>query len=155
LHICFAYATGSQTCILYALLVPPTKYFILFSYTIKFQRIRLLLMLLSANSLLRSYKVNVLPQIFSYMFQTACNKPLWQVNEHEWLTLGLRSKKSSYFYVTGYTLYPCFLDYFLNFFFHVRLIGSTEVKILLLFRFLIFYAITESEILKIFEDKKI
>jgi len=38
---------------------------------------------LTADSLLRSYKeVNVLPHIFSYMFQTACNKPLWQVYEH-------------------------------------------------------------------------
>jgi len=83
LQICFAYATGSQTCILYALLVPPIKYFILFSHTIKFQRIRLLLLPLSANSRLRSYKeVNVLPHIFSYMFQTACNKQMWQINEH-------------------------------------------------------------------------
>ena len=119
MQICFAYATGSQTWILYALLVPPIKYFILFPYTITFQRIRLLLMPLSANSLLRSYtEVNMLPHIFSYMFQTACNKPLQQVNENtKWLTLGLWSKKSSYFYGTGYVLYPYFLDYFLNIFF--------------------------------------
>lgn len=83
LQFCFAYATGSQTCILYRRLVSPIKYFILFSYTIQFQRIRLLLKPLSSNNLLRNYnEVKVFPHLFSYMFQTVCNKPLRQVKEH-------------------------------------------------------------------------
>ena len=34
------------------------------------------------------------------------------------LTLGLQSKKTSYFYGTGYILYPYFFNYFLNIFSH-------------------------------------
>ena len=44
---------------------------------------------------------------------------------------------------------------FATFFFNVRVIGSVEVETLLLFRFLIFHAVIWSEILKMFEEKKI
>jgi len=78
----------------------------------------------------------------------------WFIKGKTSFTLGLRCKKTSYFYGTRYILYPYFLNYFLIFF-KVRIIGSTVVKTLDLFRFLIFYEIIYSETLKMFEDKKI
>ena len=51
---------------------------------------------------------------------------------------------------------PIFLKLFSQLFSsNVRLTGSIEVKTLLLFRFLIFYAIIQCEIIKMYEDKKI
>jgi hypothetical protein len=71
------------------------------------------------------------------------------------LTLVLRSKKTSYIYVTGYILYPYFFKISFATFFRVRLIDSAEVKTVFLFRFFNFHSIIWSEIDKIFEDKKI
>ena len=70
------------------------------------------------------------------------------------LILWLQSKKSSYFYGTGHIMYRYYLNYFLDIFFKIRLIDSIVVIKLLLFRFLIFYAIIWSQVLKMFEDKK-
>jgi len=66
-----------------------------------------------------------------------------------------RGRKLSTFMELGTYCTHIFKIIFSTFVFKVQLIDSIVVKMLLLFRFLIFYGIILSEILEMFEDKKI
>jgi hypothetical protein len=63
--------------------------------------------------------------------ETHRNKSNWIQNLYRFitspLTLGLRTKKTSYFYGTGCILYPYFLKYLLNIFFS-RFDYQTQLK---------------------------
>jgi hypothetical protein len=72
------------------------------------------------------------------------------------ITLGLWSKKNFLLLRNWVHFVPTFLKLFSQLFsFMVQLTDSTEVKTVLLIRFFDFHPIRQSEIDKMFEDKKI